>query len=135
MEPFITGDLDIESLGLPPFAEVVLAALVSDTTTDTDGTTVVIEPPPPTRPEVEPPEPEPPPGNTAPDAVDDAFATEAGQALTLDVLANDTDADGDTLTVDSVSDPPNGTPHSTRTAVSPTRRTRSSPAPTRSPTR
>ena len=47
--------------------------------------------------------------NVDPVAVDDTAATAEDTAVTIDVLANDSDADGDTLTVDSVTDPPNGT--------------------------
>ena len=48
------------------------------------------------------------PPNTAPNAVDDAATTAPGTAVTIDVLANDSDADGDPLSVDSVDDPANG---------------------------
>ncbi len=47
--------------------------------------------------------------NTPPVAADDSAATPAGTPVAIDVLANDSDADGDTLTVTSVSDPANGT--------------------------
>jgi hypothetical protein len=47
--------------------------------------------------------------NRPPNAVDDAAATTSSTPVTINVLANDTDPDGDTLTVTSVSDPPNGT--------------------------
>jgi extracellular elastinolytic metalloproteinase len=47
--------------------------------------------------------------NNPPDAVDDTAATTSGTPVTVNVLANDTDAEGDTLSVTSVSDPPNGT--------------------------
>ena len=43
-----------------------------------------------------------PPVNTAPDAVDDVYSVHAGQTLSITapgILGNDTDADGDTLTV------------------------------------
>lgn len=40
--------------------------------------------------------------NTAPDAVDDAVTLPANQASTLDVLTNDTDANGDAIAVRSV---------------------------------
>ena len=46
--------------------------------------------------------------NDAPVAVDDAVATSEDVAVVVDVLANDTDADGDILSVVSVSDPANG---------------------------
>lgn len=43
------------------------------------------------------------PTNTPPECIDDtADADEDGPAVTIDVLANDSDAEGDTLTVDSV---------------------------------
>ena len=60
--------------------------------------TVVTEPPPP-----------PPPVNAAPLAVDDAAETAEDTPVTIDVLANDRDADGDTLTVMEVSAPAHGT--------------------------
>jgi len=45
------------------------------------------------------------PVNDAPDAVDDVASTAFNTAITVDLLANDTDVDGDTLTVTSVSVP------------------------------
>ncbi|TAY93631.1 Ig-like domain-containing protein [Rhizobium ruizarguesonis] len=53
-----------------------------------------------------------PPPNTNPDAVDDTASTTAGQALVLAaaaLLGNDTDADGDTLSVSGVGAAVNGT--------------------------
>ena len=47
--------------------------------------------------------------NTAPIAVGDQATTTAGQSVTLDSLSNDTDADDDTLTIQSVSDADKGT--------------------------
>lgn len=50
--------------------------------------------------------------NDAPDAVDDVYTTVEDTPLTVaapGVLSNDTDADGDSLTVSTFSDPPNGT--------------------------
>ncbi|MDP1823041.1 MAG: Ig-like domain-containing protein [Archangium sp.] len=47
--------------------------------------------------------------NDAPVAVSDAAATPVGAALDADVLANDTDVDGDTLTIASVTTPAHGT--------------------------
>ena len=44
-----------------------------------------------------------------PVAVDDTAATAPDTAVTVDVLANDNDPDGDDLTITDVSDPPNGT--------------------------
>ena len=50
------------------------------------------------------------PVNDAPVAVDDTASTNEDTAVVIDVLANDTDADtGDTLTVQSATDPANGT--------------------------
>ncbi|MEM8578889.1 MAG: Ig-like domain-containing protein, partial [Pseudomonadota bacterium] len=43
--------------------------------------------------------------NTAPDARDDSSMTLEGEAIIIDLLANDFDADGDTLTVTNVSVP------------------------------
>ncbi len=45
------------------------------------------------------------PGNTAPTAVADVAATDAGKAVTVNVLANDTDAEKDALTISSVTVP------------------------------
>jgi len=49
------------------------------------------------------------PANSAPVAVDDLAITRADTAATIAVLANDTDADGDTLRVSSVTQPVRGT--------------------------
>ena len=49
------------------------------------------------------------PPNAAPIAVDDAGMIAAGRAVDIDVVANDTDAEGDTLRVVSVTQPSNGT--------------------------
>jgi VCBS repeat-containing protein len=49
------------------------------------------------------------PINDAPVAVDDSATTDEDTPVTIDVLANDTDVDGDTLTVESVTDGSNGT--------------------------
>lgn len=46
--------------------------------------------------------------NTAPAAVDDTATTVAGTAVTIDVLANDSDPDGDALTVTAVTAGANG---------------------------
>ena len=48
-------------------------------------------------------------GNMPPLAVDDAATTTAGAAVTIDVLANDSDPDGDLLTIAMVGSPVNGT--------------------------
>lgn len=50
-----------------------------------------------------------PPPNRPPVAVDDAATTAAGRAVVLALLGNDTDPDGDTLSVVSVTTPANGT--------------------------
>ncbi|MEE9296326.1 MAG: tandem-95 repeat protein [Phycisphaerae bacterium] len=51
-----------------------------------------------------------PAGNQAPDAVDDAISTNEDAAVTTgNVLANDSDPDGDTLSIDSFTPPGNGT--------------------------
>jgi hypothetical protein len=47
--------------------------------------------------------------NNPPDAVDDTAATTSSTPVTINVLANDTDPEEDTLSVTSVGDPPNGT--------------------------
>jgi hypothetical protein len=47
--------------------------------------------------------------NRAPLAVNDSDNTPEDTTLDVDVLANDSDADGDALTVTGVTDPPNGT--------------------------
>ena len=47
--------------------------------------------------------------NEPPVAIDDDAVTEEGTAVTIDVLANDSDPDGDDLSVSSASDPANGT--------------------------
>ncbi|MGH2377625.1 MAG: Ig-like domain-containing protein [Candidatus Limnocylindria bacterium] len=47
--------------------------------------------------------------NEPPVAQDDSAVTEEGRAVTIDVLANDSDPDGDELTVSTVSDPADGT--------------------------
>lgn len=49
------------------------------------------------------------PENDAPDAVDDARSTPYQTAITIPVLTNDTDIDGDALTVASVGTSPDGT--------------------------
>jgi len=49
------------------------------------------------------------PTNDAPTADDDAEATDEDTPVTIDVLANDSDPDGDSLSVDWVGAPPNGT--------------------------
>ncbi|MEL7143213.1 MAG: Ig-like domain-containing protein [Cyanobacteria bacterium J06643_4] len=46
--------------------------------------------------------------NNAPNAIDDSGSTLEDQAVTISVLANDTDVDGDTLSVNAVSNGANG---------------------------
>jgi hypothetical protein len=46
--------------------------------------------------------------NQPPVAVNDAAATPSGQPVTIDVLANDSDPDGDPLTIISTTQPVNG---------------------------
>ncbi|MEX0368726.1 MAG: Ig-like domain-containing protein, partial [Ruegeria sp.] len=46
--------------------------------------------------------------NDAPVAADDAVTTQEDTAITVNVLTNDTDVDGDTLTITQVEDPANG---------------------------
>ncbi|MHA7246763.1 Ig-like domain-containing protein [Arthrobacter tecti] len=47
--------------------------------------------------------------NQGPDAVDDTAPTDAGEAVTVDVLANDSDPEGDSLAITTTSIPANGT--------------------------
>jgi hypothetical protein len=47
--------------------------------------------------------------NRAPDAVDDTASTAVNKSVTINVLANDTDPDGDPLTLTAVTKPPKGT--------------------------
>jgi hypothetical protein len=47
--------------------------------------------------------------NRAPDAVDDSATTQRDTAVTIGVVANDTDPDGDPLSITGVSNPPHGT--------------------------
>ena len=53
--------------------------------------------------------PPPPPVNVAPVAVNDAYAINCSTASTFNVLVNDSDKDGDALTITSVSTPGKGT--------------------------
>ena len=52
--------------------------------------------------------PPPPPPNNAPTAVADSASTSEDIAVIIDVLSNDTDPDGDTLTVASLTQPTSG---------------------------
>lgn len=60
--------------------------------------------------------------NNAPDADDDAASTDEDTPVTIDVLANDSDVDGDSLSVESVTQPDNGsaTTNGTTVAYTPT---------------
>jgi len=49
------------------------------------------------------------PVNDAPNAADDAAETKEGEPVVIDVLANDSDPDGDTLSIDSFEQPAHGT--------------------------
>jgi serine protease len=53
--------------------------------------------------------PPPPPDNRAPTAVDDATETDAGVAVSIDVLSNDGDLDDDPLSVTDLGSPADGT--------------------------
>ncbi len=55
-----------------------------------------------------PPPPPPPPTNTAPNARNDSVTTEENDPVSIAVLGNDTDADGDTLDITRLDDPSNG---------------------------
>jgi outer membrane autotransporter protein len=57
------------------------------------------------------------PVNDAPNAVDDSATTGQGRAVTISVLANDTDIEGDPLTIASVTNPNHGTAAIAGTAV------------------
>ena len=61
--------------------------------------------------------PPPPPTNAPPLAVDDAAQTAEDTLVTIAVLANDSDPDGDTLTVAGVSEPAHGTAVLTETGA------------------
>ena len=56
-----------------------------------------------------PPPPPPPPANNAPVAVNDVFIVPCRNPLVLDVLANDSDKDGDPLTITSITQPTRAT--------------------------
>ncbi|HKS55940.1 MAG TPA: PKD domain-containing protein, partial [Steroidobacteraceae bacterium] len=55
--------------------------------------------------------------NSGPIATDDSATTSAGTAVNIPVLANDTDADGDTLSISSVTQPAHGTTSIVGTSV------------------
>ena len=52
----------------------------------------------------EAPAPPPPPANNPPVAADDTATTDEGESVMIDVLANDRDADGDSLTITDATD-------------------------------
>jgi hypothetical protein len=58
-----------------------------------------------------------PPVNNVPVAIDDATSVAKGETAVITVTSNDTDADGDTLTIGSVTQPTNGTAESTQGGV------------------
>ena len=62
-------------------------------------------PTPPAPPAPTPPAPPPPAANNAPVAVNDRFIVYCSRGSTLDVLANDSDKDGDALTITSITQP------------------------------
>ena len=55
--------------------------------------------------------------NHAPVAADDNGATNRDTAVSLDVLVNDTDPDGDSLTITGIADPPGGSATTTGTSI------------------
>ena len=65
----------------------------------------------------QPPPPPPPPTNAPPLAVDDAAETAEDTPVTIAVLTNDSDPDGDPLTVAGVSEPAHGTAVLTETGA------------------
>ncbi|MGH9457603.1 MAG: Ig-like domain-containing protein [Thermoanaerobaculia bacterium] len=58
-----------------------------------------------------------PAANRAPDAVDDTATAQSGSSVAIDVLANDSDPDGDPVFVSSVTQPANGTTTSDESGV------------------
>ncbi|WP_417346421.1 Ig-like domain-containing protein [Ferrimonas sp.] len=72
-------------------AAILLSMLTACGSDDNNGESVTPPPPPP-----------PPPANTAPVANPDTAEATVGTPVTIDVLANDTDADGDPLTLTRV---------------------------------
>ena len=84
------------TLSNPVNATLGTPAVATVTIVDNDGTP-------------DPPPPPPPPVNVAPLAVDDAAETAEDTPVTIAVLENDSDPNGDTLTVVEVSAPAHGT--------------------------
>ncbi len=58
-----------------------------------------------------------PPANQAPTAANDSATTQQDQAVSIDVLANDSDPDGDTLTIAAFGNPANGTVNNTGSSL------------------
>ena len=78
------------------------------TATATVSVSVNAAPPPPPPPAPPPPAPPPPPpANNLPVAVNDVYTVPCLTGAVLDVLANDSDKDGDSLTITSITQPPN----------------------------
>ena len=75
------------------------------------------------------------PANTAPVANNDTARTKANRSVAINVLANDTDAEGDALSVTGASDPPHGRVTVRATARCSTRPIRTSRARIPSPIR
>ena len=78
----MSGFEDLPNLGDKDFDDFIFNAAATDIAT--------------------PPPPPPPSSNNAPIANDDASLASLGEARTIDVLANDTDADGDALTITQI---------------------------------
>ncbi|MEQ8677656.1 MAG: tandem-95 repeat protein [Aggregatilineales bacterium] len=86
----ITYTPDNDFFGSDSFDYTISDGTNSDTATVTVNVNEVIDP------------------NTPPVANDDSATTDENQAVTIDVLINDTDADGDTLSVTGTTTPTNG---------------------------
>ncbi|MCH8856460.1 MAG: tandem-95 repeat protein, partial [Proteobacteria bacterium] len=88
-----TAGSDISTATFPAAGSYVLSVLVSDGTLASAPATVSVT--------VNP-------ANGAPNAVDDSATTDEDTPVTVDVLANDSDPEGDTLTVTAVTQGTNG---------------------------
>ncbi|MCP3958612.1 MAG: tandem-95 repeat protein, partial [bacterium] len=84
----VTYTPDADHCGIDSFSYVVSDGVLTDTAT-VDVTVTCV--------------------NDAPVAADDTEATNEDTAVTVDVLDNDTDVDGDSLSIESVTQPANGT--------------------------
>ncbi|MEW9799565.1 Ig-like domain-containing protein [Alteromonas sp. CYL-A6] len=82
----------MENMKLTLCGAAMTAALLSGCGGSSDSDTTIQDPPP------------PPPANTAPTTENDVADTLNGAAITIDVIANDADAEGDTLTITEISD-------------------------------